>query len=157
MQNYPTAGMMECHPLKYICAMDWNYTLDAIGASAEKFLSVAGAYRVIAFEGDMGAGKTTFIKALCMQLGVQGKVQSPTFPIINEYVTIQAEIIYHIDLYRLSGVEDARMAGVEDAVRSGNLCFLEWPGIAESLLPAETLRVQIKTVGPDERKLVFNL
>ncbi len=136
--------------------MELSYKLHEIGSSARRFLEVAGSRKLFAFEGDMGAGKTTFIRELCGILGVEGRISSPSFPIINEYATPQGEKVYHIDLYRLGGAEDARMAGVEDALLSGHYCFLEWPGIARELLPEETLTVNIKTMGPDERKLVFN-
>lgn len=137
--------------------MELTYRLHDIGHCAEKFVEAAGNRRVFAFEGDMGAGKTTFIRAICGVLGVEGRVSSPSFPIVNEYINPQGEKIYHIDLYRLRGAEDARMAGVEDALLSRNYCFLEWPGIARELLPEETVIVEIKTLGSDERKLVFNL
>jgi len=85
------------------------------------------------------------------------RVSSPTFPIINEYATGGGQLVYHIDLYRLSGLEEARLAGVEEAIASGHRCLVEWPGIAGPLFPENTLRVQIKTMGPDARKLVFNV
>ena len=137
--------------------MEFTYRLHDIDSSAARFIEAAGNRRVFAFEGDMGAGKTTFIRAICGVLGVEGRISSPSFAIINEYISPGVDKIYHIDLYRLRGAEDARMAGVEDALLSGNYCFLEWPGIARELLPEETILVTIKTIGPDERKLVFNL
>ena len=137
--------------------MELTYRLGDIGSCAARFIEASGNRRVFAFEGDMGAGKTTFIRAICGVLGVEGRISSPSFAIINEYVSPLVGNIYHIDLYRLAGAEDARMAGVEDALFSGNYCFLEWPGIARELLSEETLMVTIKTMGSDGRKLVFNL
>jgi len=137
--------------------MELNYQLGDIGSCARQFLLAAAAHRIIAFEGDMGAGKTTFIRALCSEWGVTDRVSSPTFPIINEYALVGGGLIYHIDLYRLAGVEEARLAGVEEAIASGHRCLVEWPGIAGPLFPENTLRVQIKTMGPDARKLVFNV
>jgi tRNA threonylcarbamoyladenosine biosynthesis protein TsaE len=92
----------------------------------------------------MGAGKTTFIKALCRELGVDDIVQSPTFAIINEYKTRQGNSIFHFDFYRIRKPEEAFDIGYEDYFYSGSYCFIEWPELVESLLPADTIRVTLK-------------
>ncbi|MBP5725420.1 MAG: tRNA (adenosine(37)-N6)-threonylcarbamoyltransferase complex ATPase subunit type 1 TsaE [Bacteroidales bacterium] len=130
-------------------------SIDEIAQAARDFKAAIGDHRVIAFHGEMGAGKTTFIKALCAEFGVTDNVASPTFAIINEYLTPSDETIYHFDLYRLETIADLQNIGAEDYFYSGNLCLIEWPDIAEPLLPANTLHVTI-TVLPDKtRKISF--
>lgn len=130
-------------------------SIDEIAQAARDFKAAIGHHRVIAFHGEMGAGKTTFIKALCAEFGVTDNVASPTFAIINEYLTPSDETIYHFDLYRLETIADLQNIGAEDYFYSGNLCLIEWPDIAEPLLPGDTLHVTI-TVLPDKtRKISF--
>lgn len=130
-------------------------SIDEIAQAARDFKAAIGDHRVIAFHGEMGAGKTTFIKALCAEFGVTDNVASPTFAIINEYLTPSDETIYHFDLYRLETIADLQNIGAEDYFYSGNLCLIEWPDIAEPLLPGDTLHVTI-TVLPDKtRKISF--
>ncbi|MCX6280164.1 MAG: tRNA (adenosine(37)-N6)-threonylcarbamoyltransferase complex ATPase subunit type 1 TsaE [Bacteroidetes bacterium] len=105
--------------------------------------------RIFALYGSMGAGKTTFIKAICQELGVADIVQSPTFSIINEYKTVYGESIFHFDFYRIKKTDEAFDIGYEDYFYSGRYCFLEWPELIESLLPTETIRVRIS--GETER------
>lgn len=119
--------------------------------AAKEFKAALGNHTVIAFHGEMGAGKTTFIKALCAEFGVTDNVASPTFAIINEYLTPSDETIYHFDLYRLETIADLQNIGAEDYFYSGNLCLIEWPDIAEPLLPGDTLHVTI-TVLPDKTR-----
>ncbi|MBO7054259.1 MAG: tRNA (adenosine(37)-N6)-threonylcarbamoyltransferase complex ATPase subunit type 1 TsaE [Bacteroidales bacterium] len=126
-------------------------SIDEIAQAAREFKAAIGEHRVIAFHGEMGAGKTTFIKALCAEFGVTDNVASPTFAIINEYLTPSDETIYHFDLYRLETIADLQNIGAEDYFYSGNLCLIEWPDIAEPLLPANTLHVTI-TVLPDKTR-----
>src|SRR5215218_9710010 len=118
----------------YICGMEMLATLEDIKEAAAKFLEVAHSNRVFAIKGDMGSGKTTFITALCRVLGVVGTIGSPTFSIINEYISKDG-VIFHMDLYRLSNEQEAMQAGVEDALYSGNYCFVEWPEKAPRLFP----------------------
>jgi tRNA threonylcarbamoyladenosine biosynthesis protein TsaE len=99
--------------------------------------------RIFAFYGQMGAGKTTFIKAICRELGVTDIVQSPTFSIINEYKTTTGESIYHFDFYRIKSIAEVFDIGYEDYLYSGSYCFMEWPELIESLLPDETIRINI--------------
>ncbi len=116
--------------------------------AAAEFLEKIGDSRLVAFYAPMGAGKTTFTTALCRQLGVTDAVCSPTFTIINEYVTSSGESMYHFDFYRISKLSEATEIGLEDYLYSGCLCIMEWPENVEELLPDETLRVSI-TVNPD--------
>lgn len=131
-----------------------TFSLDEISSAADQFWKAMGEKKVIAFHGQMGAGKTTFIHALCDIKQVQGPVSSPTFSIINEY-NYPGGIIYHIDLYRLEQEEDAFRAGVEDSLYSGNTCLVEWPERAESLFPPETMHVYIEVTAPDARRLTI--
>lgn len=130
-------------------------SIDEIAQAARDFKAGIGDHRVIAFHGEMGAGKTTFIKALCAEFGVTDNVASPTFAIINEYLTPSDETIYHFDLYRLETIADLQNIGAEDYFYSGNLCLIEWPDIAEPLLPANTLHVTIAVLPDKTRKISF--
>ena len=120
-------------------------SLEKLPEAAKEFMALMGDETVYAFHGPMGAGKTTFIRALCQQLGVDAEeANSPSFSIINEYRSdTTAELIYHFDLYRLESVDDALEIGVEDYFDSGALCLLEWPERIEPLLPADTVVVEI--------------
>ena len=131
-------------------------SVDAIPEAAEKFVALMGDETVYAFHGDMGAGKTTFIRQLCRALGVEEDLaNSPSFSIINEYRSdTTAELMYHFDLYRLESVEEALEIGVEDYFDSGALCLLEWPERIEPLLPDDTVVVEIKVNPDDSRTLV---
>lgn len=130
-------------------------SIDEIAQAARDFKAAIGDHRVIAFHGEMGAGKTTFIKALCAEFGVTDNVASPTFAIINEYLTPSDETIYHFDLYRLETIADLQNIGAEDYFYSGNLCLIEWPDIAEPLLPANTLHVTIAVLPDKTRGISF--
>ena len=116
--------------------------LDAINEAAKEFMAEMGDYTVFAFNGEMGAGKTTFIKALCQELGVEDVTNSPSFAIINEYRSdTTAELIYHFDCYRLENEMEAEEIGVEDYFYSGALCFIEWPELIEDVLPGDAVKV----------------
>ena len=118
--------------------------LDTIRESAKEFVRLMGDDTVFAFYGKMGAGKTTFIKALCQELGVEDEVNSPTFAIINEYRSqTTAELIYHFDFYRIKKLEEVYDLGYEDYFYSGALCFIEWPELVEELLPLDAKKVTI--------------
>ena len=123
--------------------------------AAREFLSLIGDTERVAFFAPMGAGKTTFITALCKELGVSDPVCSPTFTIINEYLTAAGKPIYHFDFYRLTKISEAYDIGVEDYFYSGNLCLMEWPENIEDILPADTLRVTIKILEDQSRELDF--
>jgi tRNA threonylcarbamoyladenosine biosynthesis protein TsaE len=115
--------------------------LDNIRAAAREFIENMGDARVFAFYGKMGAGKTTFVKAICEELGVEDVITSPTFAIINEYEG--EETIYHFDFYRIKKLEEVYDMGYEDYFYSGALCFIEWPELIEEILPDDAVRVSI--------------
>ena len=118
--------------------------LDHIEEAAREFIAQMDDDTVFAFYGKMGAGKTTFIKALCKLLGVEDEVNSPTFAIINEYRSeTTAELIYHFDFYRIKKLEEVYDLGYEDYFYSGALCFIEWPELVEELLPLDAKKVTI--------------
>jgi tRNA threonylcarbamoyladenosine biosynthesis protein TsaE len=118
--------------------------LDSIKDAASEFIGQIGDRTVFAFRGKMGAGKTTFIKAVCEELGVSDVINSPTFAIINEYQSDKTgEWIYHFDFYRINSVQEAQNIGTEDYFESGSLCFIEWPEKVEALLPDHTVFVDI--------------
>ncbi|MCC8171045.1 MAG: tRNA (adenosine(37)-N6)-threonylcarbamoyltransferase complex ATPase subunit type 1 TsaE [Parabacteroides sp.] len=118
--------------------------LDQIREAAREFIAAMDDRTVFAFYGDMGAGKTTFIKALCEELGVEDVINSPTFAIINEYRSgVTGELIYHFDFYRIRKLSEAEDIGTEDYFYSGALCFIEWPEKITELLPADAVTVRI--------------
>ena len=135
--------------------MELCFTLKEIRKAAEKVLSAKPAHNVFAISGEMGAGKTTFIHALCETMGVRGHISSPTFSIINQYTTNSGQIIYHMDLFRLKDEQEAIDSGVEDCLFSGNTCFVEWPGKAPDIFPDDTLHLSITAIDMDTRKLVI--
>ena len=118
-------------------------SLDDIQQAARMFIDNMGESKVYAFYGKMGAGKTTFIKAICEQLGVNDVITSPTFAIVNEYEG-DDKTIYHFDFYRIKKIEEVYDMGYEDYFYSGNICFIEWPELIEELLPLDTTRVNIQ-------------
>jgi len=119
--------------------------LEAIREAAKEFIRAMGDNTVFAFNGNMGAGKTTFIKAICEELGVSDVINSPTFSIINEYRSdTTAELIYHFDFYRIKNMTEATDLGAEDYFYSGALCFIEWPEKVEKLLPSDTVSITIE-------------
>lgn len=127
---------------------------DSLHDAARRFIAAAGDRRVFAFYGKMGAGKTTFIKAVCQELGITDTVTSPTFAIINEYAGA-GHTIHHIDCYRLKNVREFLDIGGEDYLYSGDWCFVEWPGIIQSVLPSDTVNVAIEESTDYSRRLVF--
>lgn len=127
-------------------------TDDLFRAAGEFILETEG-HNIIAFHAPMGAGKTTFTTAICHRLGVEDTVCSPTFTILNEYVTGHGEPVYHFDFYRIKELREAVDIGVDDYFYSGNLCLIEWPENIGPLLPEETLSVHI-TVNPDLSRTV---
>lgn len=126
---------------------------EQINQVAQEFIAAMGNHKLFAFYGEMGAGKTTFIKALCDELGVIDVVNSPTFAIANDYETALGDHIYHFDFYRLKTPQEALDFGVEDYFYSGHICFMEWPDQIGTLLPTESVRVAI-TVAADGSRTV---
>ncbi|MDR1370458.1 MAG: tRNA (adenosine(37)-N6)-threonylcarbamoyltransferase complex ATPase subunit type 1 TsaE [Dysgonamonadaceae bacterium] len=129
----------------------------AIHDAAREFIPFIKENTVFAFNGKMGAGKTTFIKAICEELGVSDVINSPTFAIINEYRSdTTAELIYHFDFYRVNNIREAYNIGIEDYFESGALCFIEWPEKIEKLLPENTVFVTIEEQENGSRTVTFN-
>ena len=117
-------------------------SLESIREAAREFIQHIGEHRVFAFYGEMGAGKTTFIKAICEELGVEDVITSPTFAIVNEYTSNDGPI-YHFDFYRIKKIEEVYDMGFEDYFYSGALCFIEWPELIEEVLPEDAVKVNI--------------
>ncbi len=121
---------------------------------AEKLLTYANGQKFFIFEGDMAAGKTTFIKSLCEAIGVDDVVSSPTFSIVNEYESKDGPV-YHFDFYRLKNVQEAYDIGYEEYFYSGNYCLVEWPSKIGGLLPEEYIKIQITVTGNEQRLFEF--
>lgn len=128
-------------------------SLDKIAQAAQEFVANMGDNTVFALYGNMGAGKTTFTKAICECLGVEDVINSPTFAIVNEYRSATDELIYHFDFYRIKRLEEVYDMGYEDYFYSGALCFIEWPELVEDLLPLDAVKVEISEQ-PDGIRLV---
>ena len=135
---------------RYFCRVELQFDIENIGAAARSFWQQVGDRKIYAFHGQLGAGKTTFIKQLCEQKGVTSPVTSPTFSIINQY-DYPGGSLYHIDLYRLKDEEEAMRAGVEDCLYSGNICLVEWPERAAGLFPDDTVSVYFAVADPKSR------
>jgi len=120
--------------------------------AASELLLFAGPEKIFIFEGDMGAGKTTFIKAITYALGVRETVSSPTFSIVNEY-DAEGRIIYHFDFYRIKSIREAYDIGYEEYFYSGNICLIEWPEKIEELLPDHYVKIRIESLSETERML----
>lgn len=136
--------------------MEWIFSLDNINKVAKECWQATNGKTVFAFHGQMGAGKTTFIHALCAIKEVKDIVGSPTFSIINEYQFIcegTKKALFHIDLYRLKDEEEAIRAGVEDVIYSGNTCLVEWPEKVPSIFPDTTVHIYIELVDDKTRRL----
>ena len=136
--------------------MELIFSLEKIEIAAKKFIDLLKDRTVVAFHGNLGAGKTTFIKVVCKQLGVKENVSSPTFSIINQYTSANNKTIFHIDLYRVKDNEEAINAGVEECIYSGDTCFIEWPERV-SLLPEDAVNVFIEPISETERRLTCKL
>ena len=131
-------------------------SLDLIHKAAQEFIKNMGTKKIYAFYGNMGAGKTTFIKAICQELGVEDIITSPTFSLVNEYTSNKLnEPIYHFDFYRIKKLEEVYDMGYEDYFYSGHLCFLEWPELIEDLLPEDAVKVEINVNADGTRTVKF--
>ncbi len=132
--------------------MNKNYSLDEVPAIAREVINSV-EYKVVLFYGEMGVGKTTLIKALCKELGVKDKIQSPTFSLVNEYLTAKNETIYHFDFYRIESEEEAYDIGIEDYFGSNHWCFIEWPENVENLLPLNSIEVHLSVLENEQRNI----
>lgn len=133
-----------------------EFDLTQIDAAAEALLQRMGDRRKAALYGPMGAGKTTFVRALCRALGIAENVSSPTFAIVNEYSLAQSgDAVYHLDLYRLKTLQEAMDIGVENYLEDEHYCFIEWPELIEPLLPQDAFRIKLELVNDSQRKILF--
>lgn len=130
-------------------------SLEEIHEAARTFIREMDDNTVFAFYGKMGAGKTTFIKAVCECLGVEDVINSPTFAIVNEYRSETGELIYHFDFYRIKKLEEVYDMGYEDYFYSGALCFIEWPELIEEVLPGNAVKVEIEEAEDGSRVIRF--
>ncbi|MGL4851179.1 MAG: tRNA (adenosine(37)-N6)-threonylcarbamoyltransferase complex ATPase subunit type 1 TsaE [Phocaeicola sp.] len=131
-------------------------SLEQIQEAAKQFIAAMGDNTVFALYGKMGAGKTTFVKAVCEELGVTDVINSPTFAIVNEYRSDEnGELIYHFDFYRIKELEEVYDMGYEDYFYSGALCFIEWPELIEDVLPGDALKVTIEEMEDGTRTITL--
>ena len=130
-------------------------SLEALTEVSEYLISLRDEADIIAFYGAMGAGKTTLIKNLCHKMAVTDEVNSPTFAIVNEYVTEEGESVYHFEFYRIKKLEEAYDIGYENYFDSGNLCLIEWPEMIEPLLPERYIRVDIQHGETDDERVIL--
>ena len=134
---------------------EWSsVTLEGLPAVARDIIGLADQERVWLLEGPMGAGKTTFIKAICAELGVLDVVNSPTFSLVNEYLTEAGDTVYHFDFYRMEDPREAQEIGVEEYFDSGSICLLEWPSKIEPFLPDSYLTISLEPTGATTRRIV---
>jgi len=127
---------------------------EAMEQLATEIIDKMGRQRLLLLEGDLGAGKTTFVQACCRHLGVQEAITSPTFALVNEYQGTDGPV-YHLDLYRLNDLEEALSIGIEEYLYSGNYCFIEWPEILEFYLEENHPRLMLEIMNDSSRKIVF--
>ena len=111
---------------------------------------------VLLFNAPMGAGKTTLIKALCETIGVRDSVSSPAFSLVNTYKTLQDQLLFHFDFYRLNSIDEAFDIGIEEYLDSGHRCLIEWPDMIRTLLPASVHEIRIEILGQESRKLTLD-
>lgn len=129
--------------------------LDSYATAAREFIENMGDRRIFAFYGSMGAGKTTFIKAVCEAMGVEDAINSPTFAIVNEYEDADSNTIFHFDFYRIKSIAEVYNMGYEEYLYSNAYCFIEWPELIEELLPEETVKVTIEETPEGQRKVTM--
>jgi tRNA threonylcarbamoyladenosine biosynthesis protein TsaE len=132
-----------------------NYSLAQLDELAKKILETHANHRIFCVYGEMGAGKTTLIKALCKYLGVQNIPSSPTFAIVNEYWTPKNEPVYHFDFYRIEHPEEAVAIGLFEYLESGNYCFMEWSEKIEEILDEERVKIKIERIDDQTRKFTY--
>lgn len=127
--------------------------IDEIDDVAAQLVTIGRDIKIWLFDGEMGAGKTSLIKAICENLGVVDTVNSPTFSIVNEYESESGEVIYHFDFYRIKDENEATDIGAEEYFDSGAYCFIEWPSKVQNILPEEVLKIDISVMGENSRKI----
>ena len=132
-----------------------QFQIDQLPKIAENLLKEIGDRKKIVLEGDLGAGKTTLVKVLCKQLGVEEVVTSPTFSIINEYQVSANERVYHLDLYRIKNLDEAINLGIEDYLYDSSYCFIEWPEVIEPLWPKELVKINLQIIDDSLRKITY--
>ena len=130
-------------------------SIEEIHDTAKKFLEEIGDKKIFTFNGKMGAGKTTFIKAICEVMGVKETINSPTFSIVNEYEAADGRIIYHFDCYLINKIQEALDLGAEEYLYSGNLCFIEWSENIAPLLPETLVNVDINEIENKKREIII--
>ena len=138
------------------CSMEIISTSNNLAEAAKKVISFAKDTSVWLFEGSMGAGKTTLIKAICVEFNIKETVSSPTFSIVNEYHNEKDDVFYHFDFYRIKNEAEASDIGVDEYFYSDNYCFVEWPSMIPSLLPDDYCTISIETISENERKLCLS-
>lgn len=133
---------------------DINYSIEEIGRISKIILSLNPSSKIFIFNGEMGSGKTTLIKAIIKELGYKGTVSSPTFSIINEY--LNGDKIYHFDFYRIKNKNELLDIGIDEYISSNNRCFVEWPNLITDILPDKHIELNIDVISSDVRKLTIN-
>lgn len=132
--------------------MNKTYSLSEVPSIAQEIIA-STKYKIVLFYAEMGAGKTTLIKEICKQLGVEDVISSPTFSLVNEYQTNNGETVYHFDFYRITDEEEALDIGVEDYFYSKSWCFIEWPDNIENLLPLDAVEIHISILEVNQRNI----
>ena len=135
--------------------MNKNFLLSEVPIIAKEIIQNSTS-KIILFHGDMGVGKTTLIKEICKILGTEDLISSPTFSIVNEYITSNDETIFHFDFYRIDNEEEAYNIGVEDYFDSNHWCLIEWPSVVENLLPLENVNVYLTSLEDGQRNIQIN-
>mgnify|MGYP000456260189 FL=1 len=133
---------------------DINYSIEEIGRTSKIILSLNPSSKIFIFNGEMGSGKTTLIKAIIKELGYKGTVSSPTFSIINEY--LNGDKIYHFDFYRIKNKNELLDIGIDEYISSNNRCFIEWPNLITDMLPDKHIELNIDVISSDNRKIRIN-
>ena len=135
--------------------MNKNFLLSEAPIIAEEIIQKSTS-KIILFHGDMGVGKTTLIKEICKILGTEDLISSPTFSIVNEYITSNDETIFHFDFYRIDNEEEVYNIGVEDYFDSNHWCLIEWPSVVKNLLPLENVNVYLAVLEDGQRNIQIN-
>ncbi len=133
-----------------------EYSLEDLGIIASKIITFAGVSNIWLFNGEMGVGKTTLIKAICQQLGAVDNIHSPTYSLVNEYGLLSGKVLYHFDFYRLRNETEAMDIGVEEYFYSGNKCLIEWSEKIPSLIPEEHLLITISLTDKNQRSIFLS-